>query len=203
MTEFRCNECDRNFGSQEALDSHNAAKHSSSNSTPTKKSINYKKFRNWGIFFLILGLALYGIVGLINNTGNVVNVDEDKLDFNAPSEEIHWHPSLEIIINGEKQKIPENVGITNSAHFPIHTHEDADSGVLHMENSDPTKKTVTLGYFFEVWGKTFNETCIFDYCTSNDSESELKMFVNGKENSEFQNYFMQEGDNIRIEYNSD
>ena len=66
-----------------------------------------------------------------------------------------------------------------------------------MENNHPTKETVTLGYFFKVWGKTFNKDCIFDYCTDKGT---LKMFVNGKENFDFENYFMHDKDEILIEY---
>lgn len=193
---FECEICRRKLKSEDGLEAHKKTKH-----PETKKSgkkIHIKKIRNWGIFIAVLGLIFYGIFWAAT-AGNVTNVDESNLDFTAPAGEIHWHPNLKIIINGEEQKIPENIGITNSVHFPTHTHEDADSGVLHMENNNPTKRTVTLGYFFEVWGKTLNSECIFNNCTD---EGELTMTVNGEKNTEFQNYFMQDGDNIIINYTS-
>lgn len=202
MSEHRCSECNRNFANEEALSMHNSSKHSAGipkNNKSAKANLNLKKIRNWVILLVVALIVFYGIFWAAT-TGNVTNVDEEELDFTAPSDEIHWHPKLKIIINGKEKRIPENVGITNAAHFPTHTHDDADEGVLHMENSNPTKRTVTLGYFFEVWGKKFSENCIFDYCTNSGN---LTMTVNGEKNTEFQNYFMQEGDNIVIEYVSE
>ncbi len=109
---------------------------------------------------------------------------------------IHWHPHLRIIINGEEQIIPANIGL-GAVESPIHTHET--DGILHMENEHPSADTVVLGYFFKVWGKAFNKECIFEYCTDKGS---LKMTVNGKENNEFEKYFMQDKDEIVIEYQS-
>lgn len=200
---FKCGKCEKEFKSEDALKMHKSAKHSENlekleKEKPAKTS--FRKMKNWIILAIILGVIFYGIFWMIDITGNSTKINENELEFDAPREEIHWHPRLTIQIDGEIQEIPPDIGITNSVHFPTHTHEDADVGVLHMENDNPTKRTVTLGYFFEVWGKTFNENCIFDYCTEN---GKLKMYVNGEENTEFQNYFMQDGDDILIEYISE
>ena len=59
---FRCDECKRDFKKKEALDMHNAAKHSVEvEEKPEKASpkINYKKMRNWGIFLVVLLGVLY------------------------------------------------------------------------------------------------------------------------------------------------
>jgi len=53
-----------------------------------------------------------------------------------------------------------------------------------------------LGRFFEIWGKRFNKNCIFDKCSG--PEGQLKMFVNGELNYEFENYMMKDGDKIEI-----
>ncbi|MBI2042824.1 hypothetical protein HYT25_00355 [Candidatus Pacearchaeota archaeon] len=197
-TRIKCSECERDFGNEDALKMHNAAKHSS-RLKKEKTTINYKKIRNWTILAVILAVTFYGIFWTAGNMNGNSVVNEDELDFSAPRGAIHWHPTLTIKIDDKIQNIPPNIGITNTVHFPIHTHnEDANAGVIHMENDRPTKKTVTLGYFFEVWEKTFNKNCIFDYCTDS---GKLKMYVNGEENFDFQNYFMQDGDNIIVEYN--
>ncbi|MBI2664665.1 hypothetical protein HYX10_04995 [Candidatus Woesearchaeota archaeon] len=117
-----------------------------------------------------------------------VNLDE------VPKGPIHWHPELTVIIKGEVQNIPRNLGL-GSVHKPVHTHDDVP--VLHYENSRPTAETVTLGYFFsDVWRKTFNSQCIFSYCSG--AEGNLSMTVNGKPNFQFDNYIPKDGDKIVI-----
>ena len=126
----------------------------------------------------------------------------------VPQYPIHWHPKLKIIIKGEEQIIPKGIGISigNSIDneisgmrmSPTHTHES--DGTIHLENNKPWLKpeTLTLGYFFKVWGKNFNSSCIFEYCNSDSGT--LTMMVNGKPNNEFERYVMHDKDNIVIEY---
>nr|MBI4156534.1 hypothetical protein [Candidatus Woesearchaeota archaeon] len=193
----RCEICDRTFGNADGLTAHNKAKHPEL-APKEKKSFPIKKIMNWAIFIVVVGLIVWGIIGLVNkNAANKTIIDESNLNFEAPIGAIHWHPHLTIKIDGEIIPIPADIGITSTTHFPIHTHET--DGIIHMENNNPTKKTVVLGYFFEVWGKKLSKDCIFDYCADKGT---LKMSVNGKENFDFENYFMQDGDEILIEYTS-
>ena len=109
---------------------------------------------------------------------------------------IHWHPELKIKILGEYQKIPANIGI-GVVHRLIHTH--ADDSVIHIESTGLVREDdIRLGRFFEIWGKTFNKDCIFDKCSG--SEGKVTMLVNDKENQEFENYIMRDGDKIEIIY---
>ena len=109
---------------------------------------------------------------------------------------IHWHPELKIKILGEYQEIPANIGI-GVVHQTLHTH-DVD-GVIHIEPKGLVRESdIELGRFFETWGKTFNKDCIFDFCTG--SEGQVKMFVNGEPNFEFENYIMRDLDKIEIVY---
>ncbi len=64
---IRCEICDRNFKDQEALDMHNAAKHSNLQTEQKIPKTNYKKIRNWGIFIVVLGLVAWGIFVLIQS----------------------------------------------------------------------------------------------------------------------------------------
>ena len=61
-----------------------------------------------------------------------------------------------------------------------------------------TKEDTRLGNFFKTWGKEFSSTQIFEY--KNSSESAVIIFVNGKENLDFENYLMRDGDKIEIRY---
>ncbi len=122
---------------------------------------------------------------------------------------IHWHPELSIIIKGVKQTIPANIGIgmqyagykyydSMMMMADMHTHDA--SGQIHWEvmKGPVTKDEVVLKAFFGVWGKTFNNSCIFEYC--NGPQGTVKMFVNGKENTKFENYQVKDGDKIEIRY---
>ena len=197
MSEYNCEPCQKTFDSAEALQMHNQAKHAETVKAPLLTSGQKKKMRNWVIAALIIGFLIFGTTLLLKKGGSGNSDGTPVPDFEVPSGAIHWHPHLTIIIDGQQQLIPKDIGITSTAHYPFHTHE-AD-GVLHMENNNPTRKTVILGYFFEVWGKEFSAECIFDYCTDKGT---LKMSVNGKENTEYGNYFLQDKDEILIEYTS-
>ena len=107
---------------------------------------------------------------------------------------IHIHPHLEILIDGIPQKIPADIGVISiSCMRPIHTHDD--SGILHIESK--MIQDFTLGDFFAIWNKTIHKSCIFEYCTG---QGTLRMYVNGQENNEFENYIMRDKDEIKIEY---
>ncbi|MBI2042036.1 MAG: hypothetical protein HYT20_03395 [Candidatus Nealsonbacteria bacterium] len=108
---------------------------------------------------------------------------------------LHWHANLSINILGEAKDAPAGIGLAGLPHNPMHTH-DRDN-VIHLEFSGLVKKNdLRLGRFFETWGKTFNEQCIFDKCSGSDGI--LKMMVNGGENTEFENYMMRDEDKIEI-----
>ena len=106
----------------------------------------------------------------------------------------HIHPHLKIIVGGVEQKIPANIGINSVCMNSIHTHDD--SGVLHTES--PAKKDFTLGDFFAVWGKEFNQSQILDY--KRDDTNTIITKVNDKLVDTYENTIMNDGDNIIIEY---
>lgn len=109
---------------------------------------------------------------------------------------IHWHPELTITVKGQKQEIPANIGI-GVTHQPMHTHDA--TGVIHLEMAGRvTKDDIKLGKFFRIWDKQFNSNCVFDSC--NGSDGKVKILVNGQENTEFENYQMQDKDKIEIIY---
>lgn len=109
---------------------------------------------------------------------------------------IHWHPSLTIYLRGEKQTIPENVGLGFSEQ-PIHTHDD--SGTIHLEFPGIVRaKDTRLSEFFRIWDKTLTPTCIFDTC--NGPDGKVSMTVNGQPNTEFGDFEMHDGDKIEIRF---
>jgi hypothetical protein len=131
----------------------------------------------WIIGFIVIIVGLLGWSRLIQSSNpNTVSTGA-----------FHWHPELTIYVKGEKQEIPQGIGLAG-AHKPIHTHDDIP--VIHMEFVGAAKKEeTTLGMFFRNWGKDFNSF-----------GSSVTMTVNGKENTEFENYQMKDGDKIELHY---
>jgi hypothetical protein len=156
-----------------------------------------------GIVCLIVLISV--IFFLFGNKNQTMILDGKEVVI--PKGEVHFHPKLTIIVDGEKVIIPDDIGYrtgkTIDTHLsgmkmsPTHTHES--DGTIHIENNNPASKpeTLTLGYFFEVWDKTFNSLCIFEYCID---KGKIEMFVNGEANTEFEGYIMQDEDDILIEY---
>ncbi|MBI3337302.1 MAG: hypothetical protein HY005_01595 [Candidatus Staskawiczbacteria bacterium] len=102
---------------------------------------------------------------------------------------LHWHPELAIYVKGEKQEIPENIGI-GAVHQPIHTHDDSDQGIIHMEFQGLVRKQdAMIGHFFRNWGKDMRSF-----------GANMKMTVNGEENTEYENYIMLDKDKIELHY---
>ncbi len=155
------------------------------------------------IYLIIIAILVIFIVFFVLRKSSTTNNS-----LGVPQQPVHWHPKLKIIIKGEEQFIPPNIGISIGNNIdnhisgmrmsPTHTHES--DGTIHLENNKPWLKpeTLTLGYFFKVWGKNFNSSCIFEYC-SGHAET-LTMTVNGKSNYEFDKYMMHDKDEIVIEY---
>jgi hypothetical protein len=108
--------------------------------------------------------------------------------------EFHIHPVLDIYINGEKQLIPANVGITPNCMYSLHTH--TPDGIIHVEA--PEKKDFTLSDFFAVWDKPFSKDQIFEHAA--DATHRIRMTVNGEEVDTFENTLLVDQDLIVIYY---
>ena len=144
---------------------------------------------------IVTVLILVGSVILFSSK-ETSSVPKDQI---AAQNGLHWHPKVHVTIKGEKKEFENNIGL-GTVHQKMHTHdEDYKDGVVHMEMQGVvTKEETRLGRFFEIWGKTFNSAQIFD--KKNGPEGLLTMTVNGKNNTDFQNYQMRDGDSIEIKY---
>lgn len=100
---------------------------------------------------------------------------------------LHWHPLLEIYVKGEKVEIPQNIGL-GTTHLPVHTHEDLP--IIHLEFSGVVRKEdAMLGEFFKSWERDMRSF-----------GTNMRMTVNGKENTEYEKYVMHDGDKIELRY---
>ncbi len=100
---------------------------------------------------------------------------------------LHWHPLLVIYVKGEKIEIPKDIGL-GATHLPIHTHDDVP--VVHLEFGGVVRKNdVTLREFFKSWNRDMRSLGV-----------NVRMTVNGKENTEYEQYVMHDGDKIELRY---
>lgn len=63
----------------------------------------------------------------------------------------HYHPQLEVIINGDEVRVPANIGVdpATGAMSALHTH--TTDGQIHVE-ADVAGEVFTLGQLFTEWG---------------------------------------------------
>ncbi len=71
----------------------------------------------------------------------------------------HYHPHLQVIVNGQEVPVPANIGVdpATGAMSALHTHE-AD-GTIHIE-ADKAGEAFTLGQLFTEWGVKLTATQI-------------------------------------------
>jgi hypothetical protein len=113
----------------------------------------------------------------------------------VPSEDqvqANWQARIQIVINNQLYAIPAGVGITNETRAKLFT-IDTDNIIYKTGEED-----VFLGDFFKIWDETFNRTCILEYCNTNTSS--MRMYVNNKENTDYELYVIQNGNDILIDY---
>lgn len=81
------------------------------------------------------------------------------LDLGAMGTAEHYHPHLEIIIDGEQVQVPANIGVDPStgAMSAVHTHET--DGTIHIE-AHTVGEVFTLGQLFTQWGVKLTKTQI-------------------------------------------
>jgi hypothetical protein len=84
---------------------------------------------------------------------------------------VHIHQHLDLYVRGKHEPIPALIGINVQQRYlsPIHTHDF--SGVIHVEA--PTKRTFTLGQFWDVYGVRFTARCVGGECGG------VTVYVNG------------------------
>lgn len=138
--------------------------------------------------WLIIGLVII-VVGLTSWSKLAQNNDPNVITTGG----LHWHPTLTIYADGEKQEIPANVGLMGG-HQPMHTHvEDAADGVIHLEFPNVVRTDdVRLGRFFDIWNK--------DMMTAYGTLE--RMTVDGSVNTTYADYRIQGEEEIELFYTS-
>lgn len=162
------------------------------------------------IVAILVGLGYYS-VRLYQETGaeqqGFVTCNEERCE-----KSIHIHADIDVSICGEKYDFPKNKGSVTEQH----THAELNYMHVHFtfevdpETHEPLDTTLLeLGNFFKNMEMPFssNPATLGDYTVSDAcpngkvlTQDDLKMTVNGEENTEFEHYVWQDGDDIRITF---
>lgn len=88
-----------------------------------------------------------------------VRVAAAGLDLGPMGTAEHYHPNLQIIIDGQQVQVPANIGVdpATGAMSAVHTHET--DGTIHIE-ADTVGEVFTLGQLFTQWGVKLTPTQI-------------------------------------------
>lgn len=112
----------------------------------------------------------------------------------------HIHSDFKVYVNGKSLNFADNRYYMKSSfmHLDNQQNKDDAGGVLHMHATG-----VPLWVFFKSIGVDFNKDCINQednekFC--NNGNKKLKFYVNGKQNSEFENYVSNDLDKVLISY---
>lgn len=84
-------------------------------------------------------------------------VDAAGLDLGPMGTAEHYHPQLQIVVDGKSVQVPANIGVDPStgAMSALHTHET--DGTIHIE-ADTVGEVFTLGQVFTEWGVALSST---------------------------------------------
>ena len=131
-----------------------------------------------GLVVILLVVAAYVGVAYVFKPGptsyNVV------MDCGAEGTAAHYHPLLVINVNGARQSVPADIGVTNTPDLTnpsyyctsglhmLHTHET--TGIIHVELPFVPPPTPTLGDFFTIWGQYLNSGQVWRYSGSVHAE---------------------------------
>jgi hypothetical protein len=147
-----------------------------------------------GTLVIIVGIAVWAGTASSGKLASMSTRDIALLCTTDMATQFHIHPHLDIVVNGQKQVIPAEIGITDTCMNSIHTHDD--TGTLHVEA--PEKRDFTLGDFFAVWGKTFTKDQILG--SKADATHTISVTVNGQAVDTYENTVLRDLDQIVITY---
>src|SRR3989344_7293960 len=142
----------------------------------------------WVVGFIMISLALLVFIIFKSAPPYKTNREVALTCTTDMATQFHIHPNLEIIINGQRQEIPANIGINDGCMNSLHTHDN--SGKIHVES--PEKRDFTLSDFFAVWDKTYNKDQILDYKV--DDKHIIRQTVNGNETQDYENTVLRDKD---------
>jgi cyclophilin family peptidyl-prolyl cis-trans isomerase len=130
-----------------------------------------------------------------------------------PALNAHIHADLSIFVNGVQVHLPNFLGLSQSGQIAF-PHVEGTDDRIHVHPMDGTNATpdhnITLGDFFNTWrtnagipGNNPNATFSSTSLMGNNvvaGQSIVRMYVNGKESTEFENYVLRDEDDITLTF---
>lgn len=101
------------------------------------------------VFIIVIGLAAFMISGQ-SSVAYWQDTTIPCLPNGHQNAQTHIHPQLTILVDGEKEPIQADIGVTLTCMAEVHTHDQ--SGAIHIETAE-IGTTYTLADFFTVWDR--------------------------------------------------
>lgn len=109
--------------------------------------------KNKSIFWVVgSGVAVFGLFVILSLSSGSDSKDTNDVS-GAPciySEVFHIHPHLQILVNGQEEIIPADIGVEPGCTREIHTHKT--DGEIHIEAAKD--RGFKFSNFLSVWGKS-------------------------------------------------
>ena len=169
-----------------------------------KKSVKYLKIIGYIAATVILGYIAYSVWYYTSNAEEIDSFEVCYDDHCVKTFHIHYYLNFDIC--GKDISLPKEHGPLDGPHTHkeynyIHFHERLpyDPQTKELLDVTPLKISETMKHFNIV----FNSTCIDGKCNGdlcNGHSGQVKMFANGKEISEFENYIWRDEEKILIAF---
>jgi hypothetical protein len=203
MSNFECQECDKEFDSETDKLQHEIDEHgdelSGHDKDQKKKKLNKleekekssKKERNRKIKMAagaVLGVLVVGFVGF--QAANLLSGFAPEVNESiGVGEPVHWHADYRIEVCGEERVVEGGPMIS-------HTHGQTR---FHLEGVRERKEQATLGWIMEELSDgEFNSTHVMGQSTCNGEPADLSVTVNGQEIENPEDYILKDGDSVII-----
>lgn len=138
------------------------------------------------IVIAIIGLIVWGSSGYEASAGTWEDTDVLCLPAGHANLGQHIHPTLKIVVDGETEEVPSNIGVSSECMAETHTHDS--SGEIHLETVS-SSKSMTLGQFYSVWSEPIER-----------DGYETNVTINGEKVSDPSSTVLQDRDQITVEY---
>ena len=156
-----------------------------------ESSENKKRIRNY---------IIYGLIGIFFVIVIFYLLKTSKIDKPFTSGIIHWHATVKPIICGRERfdLLPKPIGEHHLGLPLLHTHDDQ---LIHIEGQVYKEEDIKLSNYFKVISVELTNERFAGYKNGdkcNDKEGSLTIKINNKENKEFLNHTIRDGDIIEI-----
>lgn len=192
MEKAECPECGRKFDTSDSMKQHRNDVHKKQEATVVvkKSKFSFGKILTYAIILFVIGGAAALLIWALTSPSAGI----------GPAGSTHIHQDFKVYINGNV--IDFSQGKYQKPHLNAKVHLEGGNGDLIHKHATG----VTMGFFLKSVSISFDKNCLTidtgeNYC--NDGDRTLKFYVNGKPNSEWENYDLQDGDKILVSYGSE